>query len=191
MDILVHATRTRKQLANSVAQLEIRCARAFERSAPPCEKLQHAIEVVWSQLITESQVTRVIPTAKSVASIYDRLVLESRISNSGEFTDRSDLPWFEFWMAGCGDESRCEDGWVIAELYWGGYVPQMQLTLAWLVMNVIRVQQKLPAILPDHDSIRRFIDYLEASGPELYDAESLRCLFYEYDTQAIDALRNS
>ncbi len=183
MDIYTHATGKTDELAVSVAALEVHCARVFARPVVDFEHLQRAIRITWPQIITAAQNARVSPQVEYVASLYNRLVKEMNLNDAGDFTDRTDVPWLEIYTAGCGDESRCEDAWVIAELFWGGYVKFLHLTLGWLLMNGIRIQQKLLAITPSPNSADRFTDYLRWSGPGTFDAGSLRDLFYEYEMQ--------
>ena len=183
MDIYTHATGKTDELAVSVAALEVHCAHVFARPVLDLERLQRAIRITWPRIITDAQNARVSPQVEYVASLYDLLVKEMNLIDPGVFTDRTDVPWLEYYTAGCGDELRCEDAWVIAELFWGGYVKFLHLTLGWLLMNAIRIQQKLLAITPRPNSAERFTDYLRWSGPEIFDAESLRGLFYEYERQ--------
>ena len=181
MNVFSRAAELTDELAASVAALEVHCAQVFARPVLDPEKLQQAIRIAWPQLITDARNSNVSPCVDYVAALYDRLATEMSLADPGMFTDRTDSPWFDFYNAGCGDEARCEDAWVIAELFWGGYVKYLHLTLGWLLMNAIRVQQKLPAITPAPDLTDRFTDNLQSSGPDVYDAESLRGLFYEYE----------
>jgi hypothetical protein len=183
MNVIAHAVQITNDLATTVAAFEMRCANVFARPVPDSKRLESAIRVVWPQLITDAQNFRVSPDARYVASLFDRLTNEIGGKDPGAFRDRTDIPWLEYYTAGCGDESRCEDGWVIAEIFWGGYVNSFHLTLGWLLMNAIRIQQRLPAIVPTLASLDRFTDYLRWSGPDSYDAENLRGLFYEYEDQ--------
>ncbi len=181
MDVFTQAVNVTADLARAVAALEVHCAEDFGRAVPDREAVRAAIHAVWPRLIEDAQHGRVSPRVEYVASLYERLAAEVGLEDSGIFEDRTDIPWFEFYTAGCGDEPRCEDAWVIAELFWGGYIRHLQLTLAWLLMNAIRIQHELPAIVPTPESTESFTDYLRWSGPETYDAESLRGLFYEYE----------
>jgi hypothetical protein len=183
MDVFSHATELTDELAATVAALEIHCAQVFARPVLDSEQLQQAIRLTWPRVITDAQNGNVSPHVDYVAALYDRLAEEMLLADSGVFTDRTDIPWEEYYTAGCGDEPRCEDAWVIAELFWGGYIKYLHLTLGWLLMNAIRIQQDLPAITPTPDSTPRFTDDLRWSGPDVFDAESLRGLFYEYERQ--------
>jgi hypothetical protein len=183
MDVFTHAAEVTDELAATVAALEVHCAEVFGRPVPDRQRVQNAICTVWPRLIADAQGSRVSPRVEYVATLYDQLAGEVGITDPGIFKDRTDIPWLEFYTDGCGDEPRCEDAWVIAELFWGGYVKHLHLTLAWLLVNAIRIQQKLPAIIPPPESKDRFTDYLQWSGPDVYDAESLRGLFYEYEKQ--------
>lgn len=121
MDIYTHATGQTDDLAVSVAALEVHCAHVFARPVLDLERLQRAIRITWPQIITDAQNARVSPQVEYVASLSDLLVKEMNLIDPGVFTDRTDVPWLEYYTAGCGDELRCEDAWVIAELFWGGY----------------------------------------------------------------------
>ena len=184
MDIFSHAMQITDRLAASVTEFELHCDDVFGRPMPTRDQLDLAIRKTWTQLVGDAQGSKVSPQPEYVAAIYDRLTAEAGIANPGKFTDRTDIPWLEYYTDGCGDEQRCEDAWVIAELYWGGYVKHLPLALGWLLMNAIRIQQNLPAITPAMETIDRFTGYLRWSGPDVYDAESLRGLFYEYEAQA-------
>jgi hypothetical protein len=183
MNVFAHAEEITNDLAAAVAALETHCAKVFARIAPDSERLQEAIATTWPELIRDAQVGSVSPNIEYIASVYHRLAANAGIEHPGEFTDRTDMPWLEYYKAGCGDERRCEDAWVIAELFWGGYVKFLHLTLGWLLMNAIRIQQHLPAIMPLSDSTAQFTDYLRWSGPDTFDAENLRALFYQYEQQ--------
>lgn len=71
----------------------------------------------------------------------------------------------------------CEDAWVISQLFWGGHLPNLQLTVSWLCINALRLRYRYhrPIYPPKHLQ-EKFIEYLEASGPDCWDAESLRAL---------------
>lgn len=184
MDVIIHATEVTNDLAAAVAALEVHCAEMFARPVPDCQRVRSAICTAWPRLIADAQNSRVSPQVEYVAALYDQLARKVGITDPGVFKDRADIPWIQYYTEGCGDEPRCEDAWVIAELFWGPYVEYLHLTLAWLLMNAIRIQLKLPAIIPSAESTDRFTDYLQWSGPDAYDAESLRALFYEYEKQA-------
>jgi len=181
MDVFTHAGQITNDLAATIAALEVHCAEAFARPVPDREQVEDAIRTVWPRLITDAKNSRVSPQVEYVASLYNQLATRVGGTDRGNFTDRTDIPWLEYYTDGCGDEPRCEDGWVIAELFWGGYVKYLHLSLGWLLMNAIRIQQNLPAVTPTPESTDRFTDYLRWSGPDVYDAESLRGLFYEYE----------
>lgn len=185
MDVFTHASQCTDDLAIMVARFEVHCSEVFGRPVPDQKQLEMAIRRLWPRLITDARESRVTPRAEYVALLFDLLAAELGDTDAGAFADRTHVPWIEYYTAGCGDESRCEDAWVIAELFWGGYVNRLQLTLAWLLMNAIRIQQNLPAIVATAESIDQFTEYLRWSGPDLYDAESLRALFYEYERQMV------
>jgi hypothetical protein len=168
-------------LAATVAALEIHCAEVFARPVPKCEQLEKAIRKTWLHLITDAQSCNVSPQVDYVASLYDQLTTEASIADPGKFNDHTDIPWLEFYTDGCGDEPSCEDAWVIAELFWGGYVTHLHLTLGWLLINAIRIQRHLPTITPSVESIDQFTNCLRGAGPDTFDAESLRALFGEYE----------
>lgn len=180
-----HASSISSQLATTVADLELRCSEAFQRPLIPRAQLQEAIEIGWSRLVTDARDSNVSPRVSYIAELYKRLTTAASVDHPGDFVDRNDSPWEDFYQAGCGEETRCEDAWVVAELYWGGYVSHMQLTLGWLLLNSIRVQQGMFAITPDPGLTDRFVDCLRWSGPELFDAESLRALFHEYERRIV------
>lgn len=184
MDVFDRALQITDLLAATVTDLEIHCAEVLERSIPPRDRVAAAIQAIWPDLVATARQSLVSANADCVAALYDRLTQSAGIQDPQGFVDRLDLPWFVFYTEGCGDESRCEDAWVVAYLFWGGYVQHLHLTLGWLLMNAIRVQQHLPAIYPAPETIDRFTDYLRGSGPDLFDAEGLRSLFSEYERQS-------
>jgi len=181
MDVFDHGLRLTDHLAVTVTDLEEHCGKVFERTVPPHDELCAAIRKTWPRVVAEARDSNVSPGVDYLAGLYDRVCSEARIANPGRFIDRTDAPWHDYYTEGCGDEARCEDAWVIAELYWGGYINYVHLTLGWLLMNGIRIQQGLPAITPTPETTDRFTDYLRGSGPDTFDAESLRALFYEYE----------
>jgi hypothetical protein len=183
MDFFAQALRLTDQLASTVAELEMRCAKVFGRPTPSRDRVDMAIRKTWPNLVEDARSSRVSPAVDYVAGIYARLATEAGIPEPGQVADRTDIPWLEYYTAGCGDEPRCEDAWVIAEIFWGGYVHYLQITLGWLLMDAIRVQQNLPAITPAPETTDRFTDCLRWSGPDMFDAESLRALFYDYEKQ--------
>ena len=183
MDIFSHATELTDDLAASVAALEVHCAEVFARPQLDAEQLRQAIRATWPRIIADAKNGDVSPHVEYVAALYERLAAEMGIKEPGIFADRKDISWLQYYTEGCGDEARCEDAWVVGELYWGGYVKYLQFTLGWLLMNAIRIQQNLPAITPTPESTDRFTDDLRGAGPNVFDAESLRGLFYEYDEE--------
>jgi hypothetical protein len=184
MDVFNHGSRLTDHLALTVSDLELHCGKVFDRTVPPRDQLCAAIRKIWPQVVAEARDSKVSSEVVYVAGLYDRVCNESRITNPGRFTDRTDVPWHDFYAAGCGGEARCEEAWVIAELYWGGYINYLHLTLGWLLMNGLRIKQGLPAFTPAPETTDRFADYLRWSGPDAFDAESLRALLYEYERRA-------
>lgn len=183
VDVFDRALHITDLLAATVTDLEIHCAKMFERSIPPRDRLAATIQTIWPDLVADARQARVSAKVNYVAALYDRLTQTAGIADPQGFVDRIDLPWFVFYTEGCGDETRCEDAWVVAYLFWNGYMQHLHLTLGWLLMNAIRVQQHLSAIYPAPETIDRFTDSLRWSGPDLFDAESLRSLFSEYERQ--------
>jgi hypothetical protein len=66
-----------------------------------------------------------------------------------------------------------------------GYVIRCarSMSLAWLCINGLRLQEGLFAIYPSADRNERFLIALEGAGPDCWDAEDLRGFFgyYEHD----------
>jgi hypothetical protein len=135
--------------------------------------------------VADARQQKVSPAVHYVTELYKLLADAASIANPGSFVDRIDTPWEEFYRAGCGDESRCEDAWVVCWLFWNGYVPALHITLGWLLLNAIRLQNGLRAIMPTPGSFPRFADDLRGSGPDLFDAESLRALFDDYEAERV------
>lgn len=181
MDMLEHALRSTDRLAATVADFEAHCSAVLGRPPSPREKAQRAIQIVWPRLVMDARDGKVRPKAQYVAAIYEELARAAGTPDSDKFSDRVDIPWDVFYEDGCGDEARCEDAWVVAELFWGGYVQHLQLTLGWLIMNAIRIQQNLPVLIPAEETLGRFAEFLRAAGPDTFDAESLRALFGDYE----------
>ena len=184
MDRFTHAISITRRLAETLGRFETLCAAEFDRMVPPESGIISAIHRVWPRLVDDARLQHVYPSVPYIASIFHELIRDVSLSTNHEFTDREDFPWEEFYVAGCGDENRCEDAWVVADIYWGGYVPVLSLTLGWLIMNAFRLQDKQFAIIPDKNTVNRFIDDLKWSGPDCYDAENFRALLCQYE-QAI------
>lgn len=121
MDVFDNGVRLTDHLAVTVADLEVHCGGVFDRTVPPRDQLCAAIRKTWPQVVAEARDSKVSPEVEYVAGLYDRVCDEACITKPGSFTDRTDVPWHDFYTAGCGDEARCEDAWVIAELYWRGW----------------------------------------------------------------------
>jgi hypothetical protein len=185
MNSFDHALFITAQLVTTVADLETSCAIAFQRPLIASARLQTAIQETWLRLITDAQESKVSPTVSYVAALYEQLSSAALVEHPRDFVDRKDFPWEEYYQAGCGDGATCEDAWVVAELFWGGYVSHLQLSLGWLLLNGIRIQQGMFAITPHPNSTDQFINCLRWSGPDLFDAESLRALFYEYERRIV------
>lgn len=181
MIVAEHAKVIAATFANSVADLESHCAQAFGRTAPPTSIISRAIETTWLSSLNYITGKRVRPDRSFVSAMYAQLVTAADINDGRGFKDNPELPWYQFYVEGCGDEDRCEDAWVIAELYWGQYVEYLHLSLGWLVMNAVRVNRQLHALLPSPETTDRFVEDLLASGPDLYDAENFRALLYCYE----------
>lgn len=184
MNVFDQAIKLTDQLAEQVADLESRCADEFQRPSCSTGQLGDAIRILWPQIVAASQAGAVSPDAQYVAGLYASIVAEMNLPEPDRFVDRTDYPWERFYSVGCGDEATCEDAWVICELYWGRYVQHFPLTLGWLLVNGIRLQHGMPAITPQPEFTEQFVKYLRWAGPGLYDAESLRGLFYQYESSA-------
>lgn len=184
MNLFDQADKLTDQFASQTANLEVRCAEEFERPTVSAEPLGDAIRYVWPQVIAAAKTGDVAPNLQYVSALYASIVAEMKLTEEDRFVDRTDYPWENFYQMGCGDEETCEDAWVICELFWGGYVKRYPLTLGWLLINGIRLQHQQAAITPLPEFDEPFVKYLRWAGPGLYDAESLRGLFYKYETAA-------
>ncbi|AFY92304.1 hypothetical protein Cha6605_1071 [Chamaesiphon minutus PCC 6605] len=80
---------------------------------------------------------------------------------------------------GLNNISGC-DAWILAQLFGGNHVRSMAMSLAWLCINGLRLQDGLFAIYPSADRNERLSIALEDAW---LDAEDLRGFFgyYEHD----------
>jgi hypothetical protein len=71
----------------------------------------------------------------------------------------------------------CENCYIIAKLFWGGHLPNLQLSVGWLCINALGLKYgySLPSYPPKHIH-EELLKCLKYAGPDCWDAESLRAL---------------
>jgi hypothetical protein len=71
----------------------------------------------------------------------------------------------------------CENCYIIAQLFWGGHLPNLQLSVGWLCINTLALRYGYsPPSYPPKNIHEELLECLECAGPDCWDAESLRAL---------------
>jgi hypothetical protein len=138
---------------------------------------------VWLEIRREAQAGTFTLDADCIQGINERIA-RSLGMDAGIFRDKEG--WARFIDA-CASitgsiEASIEDdpahicSWILSALYWN-HLTQFRLSTAWLFMNAIRIQHKLPEYGLELDKLGAFLDSLSGSGPPIYDGQT----FYPED----------
>ncbi len=154
-------------------------------SSVPRSALEDAVRSGWSYTIDVARRSAVTLDPQFIASLHERLAYSIGAPGIGVFRD-GDLPqdWTNFVMeaaVGNMDSGMADyDAWIFAQLYWGQHLQSLAPSVAWLLINGIRLQEGRHPIVPDPRHNAALKQYLGWAGPADHDAESLRALFGRY-----------
>jgi hypothetical protein len=192
MDVWLLAQTITPTLAASLVALEHDIGGAFVRTVPD-EALAAAIAQGWSYTTLAARQSSVNLDLRFVASLHEQVGRPIAAPGIGEFRDGNpprDWTGFGTDMA----PSALEHGLsgsaaaIFAQLYWGGHVTSLAPTIAWLLIDGLRLQEGLHPIVPDPRHGTKFKEYLNWAGPETHDAESLRALFGRLEDEQVPQL---
>jgi hypothetical protein len=177
-----HARSIAEPLADSLAALEAR------DSGANVDRVRASIVTAWISVIDDAEGGNAMLHGRYLAGVHGRMAVAVG-ANVGAWEESGRPPmadgrptsWGEYVDA-CGDGAgeRVEEGWILAQLRWGGHVRNLALPLGWIAMNIARFLNGQWAIYPppgDHDWL---IDVLKGAGPDAYDAEGLRACIWNY-----------
>jgi hypothetical protein len=151
--------------------------------------IKASISNAWHLVIEQAQKGDVNLTEEYLSSLHKMLADPIGASSPGVFSNNGDNGEWTLFVDECGldedlnnDISSC-DAWILAQLFWGNHVKSMAMSLAWLCINGLRLQEGLFAIYPSADKNERLLIALEGAGPDCWDAEDLRGFsgYYERD----------
>lgn len=168
-------------LADSLAILEARSL-VLNRSA-----ISGAVLQTWERLADDAVRGAALLSQEYLSSLHWQLATLAGGEAPGLFLnhgqplvpDEQQVPWTLFIEEACSDEPM-EPAWVLTQLYWGGHVRSLSLSLGWFAMNIVLAASRSQAIVPpilDHARLLQSLDY---AGPDLHDAETLRALIGTY-----------
>jgi hypothetical protein len=160
-------------------------------SSVPRGALEEAVRSGWSYTIAVARRSVVTLDPQLIASLHERLARSIGAPGIGVFRD-GDPPqdWTNFKQSltdaavGNRNSSMADcDAWIFAQFYWGQHVQSLAPSVAWLLINGIRLQEGRHPLVPDPRHSATLQQCLQWAGPDLYDAESLRALFGRYATE--------
>ena len=170
------------ELAKNLFSLE--CLASEQKFPYKEEEFIAAIGSCWN-LVREYSVTyNDSLSIDFISSIHNTLASQIGAPNPGEFIDDGgvDGSWSYFLEEYNIKEiikefGSCENCYIIAQLFWGGHLPNLQLSVGWLCINALALRYGYDSpFYPSKDIHERLLEYLEGAGPDCWDAESLRAL---------------
>jgi hypothetical protein len=154
-------------------------------SSVPRSALEEAVRRGWSYTIDMARRSAVTLAPQFIASLHEKLASAIRAPGIGVFRDGDrPLDWTNFVTETAAGNmnsgiAAC-DAWIFAQLYWGQHLQSLAPSVAWLLINGIRLQEGRHPIAPDPRHNVTLKQYLQWAGPDHHDAESLRALFGQY-----------
>ena len=172
-------------LADSLALLETSSSEVLDPTA-----VAQAVRQSWQRLVHDAARGAASLSGEYLASLHRQLATfaggeaPSLFLDHGQpkVLDGQQVTWSLFTEEACGDEPL-EPAWVLAQLYGGGHVRSLSLSLGWLAMNIALLDSEGRAIVPPLDEHARLLQALDYAGPDLHDAESLRALVGVYTAE--------
>lgn len=147
------------------------------------------IDPVRAYLFDKAKQNQIILTAAFILDVNRRLVsnlngcLTAKFQNSEEWQIFID----ELQEAADPNPIGVEDSgaWVIAQLFWN-HLTSLRLLTAYLIVDSLTVQQRIPRLNLDQSGLGRLIADLSSSGPPIYDAENMRSQLHNYNSTNLD-----
>jgi hypothetical protein len=131
-----------------------------------CDQL-HAI---WLEVRREAEASTLTLDADCAQNINERIA-RSFGRNAGIFRDKEGFSCFVDECGSVEEDPSHVCSWIFSALYWN-YLTQFRLSTAWLFVNAIRIQHKLPEYKLKRDRLGAFLESLSGSGPPLYDGQT-------------------
>jgi hypothetical protein len=182
VDIWQHARDISPKLVKALARVDARPLAST--GALPIEE---SISRAWECVIEDAKLTKVSLDIEYISSLHNQLAAPVAGDAPGVFQEgRPPLDWTTFAnevFAGNGGAIPGAEAWLLAQLVWGNHFQSMQFSLAWLCINGLRLQNAVYALYPPSQDHSRFMDALQAAGPDTWDAETLRALFGCYERE--------
>ena len=183
MNIWSHARGITANLAAALCELEI--SSPIPNTPPDGanarkRRIEQAIADTWQAVVDEVETGRFELTASYLLTLHQRLAVPSGAEAPGIFHNQGRSEAWDTFIDEITVEYPAEGAWVLAQLYWGGHVHSMALSLGWLCVNALRLQQGMWAIYPPPETHPLLIEMLHDAGPDCWDAESLRALLPTY-----------
>lgn len=182
------AERRAPDLARALARIEL----AFGNWAPisaSTEALEAAIQSGWRSAAASAREGKVSLDPLFIASLHEPIARAIGAPGAGVFREGEHPSDWATFKSGLDDAALeyglagSTEAWVLAQLYWGGHLDSLMLSVAWLLSGGIRLQEGMQMLVPDarHDS--KLKEDLDRAGPGCYDAESLRGLMGRYEAE--------
>ena len=143
-----------------------------------------AIVACWELVREYSVFSDDVLSIQFISTLHQTLAIQIGASDPGKFIDDGgvDGSWSYFTEELNVKEiikefGSCENCYVIAQLFWGGHLPNLQLTIGWLCINTLGLRYGYsPPFYPPQNIHEELIECLECAGSDCWDAESLRAL---------------
>ena len=146
------------------------------------EKFIVGISSCWSFIREYITTSDDILSIRFISDLHEILATQIGAPNPGKFVDDGAEPglWSELEVALkeiIEEFGACENCYVIAQLFWGRHLPNLQLSVGWLCINALALRYGYsPPFYPPQNIHEELLDCLECAGPDCWDAESLRAL---------------
>jgi hypothetical protein len=162
--------------------LSLECLASKEQLSYKEEEFIAAICACWNLVQEYNADTKDILNIDFISTLHKTLAIQIGAHNPGEFVDDGGMgaSWSDFkeQIKDTIEEfEACENCYIIAQLFWGGHLPNLQISVGWLCVNTLalRYGYSLPSY-PSKSIYEEFIECLEDAGPDCWDAENLRAL---------------
>jgi hypothetical protein len=142
-----------------------------------------AIASCWDIIQQYSTTSDDILSIYFLSDLHKTLAIQIGAPDPGKFVDNGvGFSWSCFAEETNVQETikefgACENCYIMAQLFWGGHLPSLQISVGWLCINTIALRYGYsPPFYPSKSIHEELIECLEDAGPDCWDAENLRAL---------------
>jgi hypothetical protein len=169
------------RLEPQLTELLAQAAVAPGWAAVSTEQVEAAVRIAWPGVIEQARRGRLDLGTEVIAVLNARLRAGAGLPDAVVFEDgRPPSTWSSLVddiLGGDGSPDLCDwDYAVMGQLAWGGHVPALTLSTAWLLISGLRLQAGKDAVAPRASLDDAFLAALDDTRPGLWDAEGMRAL---------------